>query len=116
MLNSLDIAPFTDPPETPRFYRFGEFEMDLTDENLRQNGEKLRINRRSFQVLRLLIERAGQIISKQEFFDTVWADTFVEDNSLTVTMTALRKIIGDDPKHPKFIAICHVKDIVLPAK
>jgi TolB-like protein/DNA-binding winged helix-turn-helix (wHTH) protein/Flp pilus assembly protein TadD len=103
MLNSLDIASPSDSPETTSFYLFGEFKMDLTDESLWQNGEKLRINRRSFQVLRLLIERAGQIVTKQEFFHTVWADAFVEDNSLTVTMTALRKILGDDYKQPKFI-------------
>lgn len=100
MLKTEDI---TSSPETPRFYRFGEFQMDLTDETLWQNGGKLRINRRSFQVLRLLVERAGQIVTKQEFFDTVWTDTFVSDNSLTVTMTTLRKVLGDDAKDAKFI-------------
>ena len=53
--------------------------------------------------MRLLVERAGTLVTKQDFFDTVWADTFVEDNSLTVTMTTLRKILGDDYKEPKFI-------------
>ncbi len=77
--------------------------MNLTDETLWQNGEKLRINRRSFQILYLLVERAGQIITKQEFFDTIWKDTFVSDNSLTVTMTTLRKVLGDDAKDAKFI-------------
>ncbi|MEO8071884.1 MAG: winged helix-turn-helix domain-containing protein [Acidobacteriota bacterium] len=69
----------------------------------RSNGGKLRINRRSFQVLCLLVERAGQIVTKQDFFDTVWKDTFVSDNSLTVTMTTLRKVLGDDAKDAKFI-------------
>lgn len=103
MLKTDDIKSSVNLPETPRFYRFGEFQMNLTDETLWQNGKKLRINRRSFQVLRLLVERAGQIVTKQEFFDTVWKGTFVSDNSLTVTMTTLRKVLGDDAKDAKFI-------------
>ncbi len=98
-----DIEESSQKKETPRIYQFDDFQIDVVEETLHQKGEKLRINRRTFQVLRLLVERAGQIISKQEFFDTVWADTFVEDNSLTVTMTTLRKILGDDSKQPKFI-------------
>ena len=103
MLKTEDITPSTKTTEAAYLYRFCEFEMDCKEETLCRNGEKLRINRRSFQVLRLLVERAGEIVSKQEFSETVWADTFVEDNSLTVTMTMLRKILGDDYKQPKFI-------------
>lgn len=84
-------------------FRFGDFEADILDDSLRLNGEKLRINRRTFGVLRLLIERPGEIISKQEFFETVWADTAVVDNSLTVAMTALRKLLNDNAKDPRFI-------------
>jgi len=89
--------------QIPHLYQFGDFQIDIVEETLRQGGEKRSINRRTFQVLRLLVERAGQIVSKQDFFDTIWADTFVEDNSLTVAITALRKVLGDDPKHAKFI-------------
>ena len=103
MLKTEDITPSTQTTETAYIYRFGEFEMDFKEETLFRNGEKLRINRRSFQVLRLLVERAGEVVTKQEFAETVWTDTFVEDNSLTVTMTMLRKILGDDYKQPQFI-------------
>ncbi|MEJ7863044.1 MAG: winged helix-turn-helix domain-containing protein [Pyrinomonadaceae bacterium] len=103
MLISNDIELSAAKVESPRFYLFGDFQIDTIEERLYRNGEKVIINRRTFQVLRLLVERAGQIITKQEFFDTVWADTFVQDNSLTVTMTTLRKILGDDYKQPKFI-------------
>jgi DNA-binding winged helix-turn-helix (wHTH) protein/TolB-like protein/Tfp pilus assembly protein PilF len=92
-------------PETEKFhiYQFDEYLIDTVEETLRRNGEKVIINRRTFQVLRLLVERAGQIVTKQEFFDTVWADAFVQDNSLTVTMTTLRKALGDDAKQARFI-------------
>jgi DNA-binding winged helix-turn-helix (wHTH) protein/TolB-like protein len=86
-----------------RFYSFGEFRVDVEEEILWRGDEKLHINRRTFQVLRLLIENAGKIVSKQEFADKVWSDTFVEDNSLTVTMNTLRKILGDSAKEEKFI-------------
>lgn len=84
-------------------YQFGDFRLDLREEALFRDGDKVTINRRTFQVLRLLVERAGEIVSKQEFFDTVWADTFVEDNSLTVAVTTLRKVLGDNAKDPRFI-------------
>lgn len=103
MLISNDIEQSAREIESPRIYRFGEFQINTIEETLHRNGEKLHLNQRTFHVLRLLIERAGQNITKQEFFDTVWADTFVGDNSLTVAMTGLRKILGDDPKQPKFI-------------
>lgn len=85
------------------FYRFGKYELDLTDESLRQDGVKLPINRRMFQVLRLLIERRGELVSKEEFFETVWEGGFVEDNNLTVTVRSLRKVLGDDARDARFI-------------
>ena len=89
--------------EKPQIYLFGEYRLNVAEETLWRNDEKININRRTFQVLKLLIERAGEIVSKQDFFEMVWTDAFVEDNVLTVTMTALRKALGDDPKQPRFI-------------
>ncbi|MBV6496402.1 MAG: hypothetical protein DCC44_06980 [Acidobacteria bacterium] len=89
--------------EAPHKFRFGDFCLDAQEEVLLCGDAKVAINSRTFQVLRLLVERAGKAVSKQEFFDTVWADTFVQDNSLTVAITSLRKALGDDAKNPKFI-------------
>lgn len=90
--------------ELPRRYcHFGEFELDFIDETLRRDGKKLNINRRMFQVLRLLVERSGEIVTKDEFFEKVWDGSFVEDNNLTVTITALRKILEDNAKQARFI-------------
>jgi DNA-binding winged helix-turn-helix (wHTH) protein len=82
----------------PRFYRFGELEVDLSEETLRRGSEKLNINNRMFQVLSLLIERKGEIISKDVLSKKVWNGSFVEDNNLTVTITAIRKVLGDDAR------------------
>lgn len=89
--------------DQPKTIRFDEFVLDSSDESLRRNGEKLMINRRMFQVLWLLIERRGEIVTKHEFFDEVWAGSFVEDNNLTVTITALRKALGETAKNARFI-------------
>lgn len=84
-------------------YRFGTFDLDLVDDALRQDGRKVNVNRRMFQVLLLLVENAGKIVPKEEFFDKVWTDSFVTDNNLTVAITALRKALGDTAKEATFI-------------
>jgi TolB-like protein/DNA-binding winged helix-turn-helix (wHTH) protein/tetratricopeptide (TPR) repeat protein len=86
-----------------RFLRFGEFEVDLRDETVRRGGETLNVNHRMFQVLRVLMEREGEIVSKNEFFEKVWAGSFVEENNLSVTVRALRKVLGDDAKQARYI-------------
>ena len=84
-------------------YGFGEFRLDLSAEALWRGDESLSINRRMFQVLSLLIERHGEVVTKDEFFEKVWGGSFVEENNLTVTIRALRKVLGDDAKQARFI-------------
>jgi len=52
----------------PIIYRFGDFELDAKEEILSRDGRIVQINRRAFQVLRLLVERAGETVTKEEFF------------------------------------------------
>ena len=90
-------------PSQARFYYFAEFELDVAEEALRRQGEKLNISHRMFQVLLLLLEHEGETVKKEDFFEKVWDGSFVEDNNLTVTITALRKALGDDAKQARFI-------------
>jgi DNA-binding winged helix-turn-helix (wHTH) protein/TolB-like protein len=94
---------FDKVPLVSRIYRFGGFELDEIDETLKRGSEVININRRMFEVLRLLIRNAGRVVSKDEFFRDVWGGRFVEDNNLTVTITALRKVLGDSAKEARFI-------------
>ena len=55
-----------------RAFRFLDLEFDLEEEVLRRNGERIAVPRRTLQVLRLLIERRGEIVTKEEFFERVW--------------------------------------------
>jgi DNA-binding winged helix-turn-helix (wHTH) protein/Flp pilus assembly protein TadD/TolB-like protein len=91
-----------------RSYKFKNFLINLTDETLLQNGKTLHLSRRAFQVLLLLVENAGQIIRKEDFFNKIWEGNAVEENNLTVTIARIRKILGET-KEDKFIETVPLK-------
>ena len=73
--------------------------VDLELDELRlATGEHVDLRPRSFAVLRLLAENAGQVVTKEELFDGVWNDACVTDDSLTQCVTDIRKAIGDDKR------------------
>lgn len=76
-------------------YKFRAFSVNLKDETLLKNGEVLPLNRRAFQVLLLLVENAGEIVRKDDFFAKVWEGNAVEENNLTVTIAQIRKVLGE---------------------
>jgi cholera toxin transcriptional activator len=85
--------------------RFGVFELDLTSGELRKNGAKLRLQDQPFQVLALLLERAGSVVTREEIREKLWpADTFVDfDHSLNTAVNKLREILGDSASSPRYI-------------
>jgi DNA-binding winged helix-turn-helix (wHTH) protein len=88
-----------------RIARFGVFELDITAGELRKNGAKLRLQEQPFQVLALLLERAGEVVTREELRQTLWpADTFVDfDHSLNTAVNKLREILGDSASNPRYI-------------
>ncbi len=90
-------------PTQPRKYSFAEFYLDPDSELLTRNGERVSANRRTLQVLQLLIERRGYIVTKEDFLEHVWENSFVEESNLTVTIATLRKALGDAARDPRFI-------------
>ena len=95
---------------SPRFltqvlYRFSTFEADPQAGELRKNGLRLRIQDQPFQILLRLLERPGQIVTREELKTTLWSvDTFVDfDNGLNMAVKRLREALGDDADHPRFI-------------
>ena len=64
---------------------------------------KRTLNHKAYSVLLFLIENAGRTIGKKEFFEHIWKDAFVEDNNLTVTITAIRKALRDNENAVKII-------------
>jgi len=68
---------------------------------------ELKLTRKAASVLALLLDRAGEPVTKQELFASVWGDTVVSDDALTTCIQELRKALGDDAKQPQFIATRH---------
>jgi non-specific serine/threonine protein kinase len=75
-------------------YRFGRFELQPNQRQLRVDGRPVVLGDRAFEVLLALIERAGQLVSKDELLALVWPGLVVEENNLQVQVSTLRKILG----------------------
>src|SRR5579859_6904365 len=88
-----------------RSLRFGLFEADVFHKALTRNGMRVKIQDQPFRVLLLLLERPGEIVSREELRQSLWPDgTFVDfDGSLNVILKKLRAAIDDDSDNPRFI-------------
>jgi len=88
-----------------RIVRFGLFELDLASGELRKNGAKLRLQDQPLQVLALLLERAGDVVTREEMRQKLWpADTFVDfDHSLNTAINKLREALGDSAASPRYV-------------
>jgi len=94
-------------PENPikDVIRFGTFEADLRAGELRRDGIKIRLQEQPFQVLTMLLERPGEIVTREELHSRLWpADTFVDfDHGLNAAVKRLRDALGDSAENPRFI-------------
>jgi predicted ATPase/DNA-binding winged helix-turn-helix (wHTH) protein len=77
-------------------YSFGRFVVEPRERRLLVDGQPVTAGPRAFDVLLTLIERAGQLVTKDELFERVWPKLIVEENNLQVQVSALRKILGRD--------------------
>jgi cholera toxin transcriptional activator len=93
------------PQNHSKIARFGVFELDLTAGKLRKNGTRLRLQEQPFQILALLLERAGDVVTREELRQKLWpADTFVDfDHGLNTAVNKLREVLGDSASSPRFI-------------
>jgi TolB-like protein/DNA-binding winged helix-turn-helix (wHTH) protein/Tfp pilus assembly protein PilF len=84
---------------------FDEFEVDLRSGELWERGNRLRLQDQPFQVLRLLLERRGEIVTRDELKQTLWpADTFVDfDDGLNTAVRKIRDVLGDSAEKPRYI-------------
>jgi len=88
-----------------RIARFGVFELDLNTGELRKGGVKLRLQGQPVQVLTLLLERAGDVVTREELREKLWAsDTFVDfDHSLNTAINKVREALGDSASTPRYV-------------
>ncbi len=93
-------------PKSPsRMVRCGVFEIDLKAFELRKHGLRLKLAEQPFQILAILLEKPGDIITREELRERLWpGDTFVDfDHGLNNAVMRLREVLGDSPESPRFI-------------
>jgi TolB-like protein/DNA-binding winged helix-turn-helix (wHTH) protein len=92
-------------PTSPLGYRFGTFEVDLASASLRREGLEVRLRGRPFDILLLLVETPGEIVTREQLKQRLWAeDTFVDfDHGLNAAMNRLRTALGDSAESPRYI-------------
>ncbi len=85
--------------------RFGTFEVDLRAGELRKQGKRIKLQDQPFQVLAVLLQRPGEVVTREELRSQIWPqDTFVDfDNSLNTAINKLREALGDSADNPRFI-------------
>ncbi|MBV8632113.1 MAG: PD40 domain-containing protein [Silvibacterium sp.] len=84
--------------------RFGSFELDANQGELRKNGMRVRLQGQPLQILLVLIESPGEVVTRDALRQKLWAETFVDfEHSLNTAVKKLRQALGDDPENPIFI-------------
>ncbi|MGQ0762030.1 MAG: tetratricopeptide repeat protein [Acidobacteriota bacterium] len=86
-----------------RIYRVEEIEIDSASVCVRRAGQELHLRQQTFQVLIYLLEHRDRLVSKSELIAHVWRDTAVTDNALDQCLAEIRRVLGDDSRHPRFI-------------
>jgi len=86
-------------------FQFGAFELDTVSGDMRQNGLRIRLADKPFQLLVLLVERRGTIVNREQVRERLWgSNTFVDfEGNLSVILTKLRQVLSDSPDRPLFI-------------
>ena len=86
---------------------FGPFRLDVRDERLWRGQDVLPLRHKTLGVLHALVARAGQLLTKEALFASVWPETAVSETVLTVAIRELRRVLGDQARRPQFIETVH---------
>jgi cholera toxin transcriptional activator len=92
-------------PLPPRRYRFGAFEADASTGELRRQGIRIKLNAQPFQVLFMLLERPGELVTREEISRELWPDgTFVDsEHGVNSAVNRIRDALGDTAANPRFV-------------
>src|SRR5215472_10018486 len=85
--------------------RFGPFELDLRRGELRKEGRRIRLQEQPFQILRMLLDSPGEVVSREEIRNRLWPDeTVVEfDHSINAAVSRLRDALRDSADNPRYV-------------
>jgi TolB-like protein/Tfp pilus assembly protein PilF len=84
-------------------YEFGSFRLDQVERVLSCDGANLSLRPKIFEILVVLVENSGRLVTKETLLDQVWSDAFVEEANLSVNIASLRKVLGDAPGEHRYI-------------
>ena len=92
-------------PQPARRYRFGVFEADATSGELRRQGVRIKLNAQPFQVLVMLLERPGELLTREEISRQLWPDgTFVDyEHGVNSAVNRIREALRDTAGNPRFV-------------
>jgi len=91
--------------QSPTILRFGEYEADLRSGELRRQGQRLKLQEKPFQVLAALLQRPGELVTREELRQSLWpADTFVDfEHGLNTAVNKVREALRDSANNPRFV-------------
>jgi len=87
--------------------RFGEFLLESRTRRLSRGQADIRLSPKAFDLLRLLLARRPDVLSKDELLTAIWPDTHVIEANLNVVVAEIRRALGDDRQAPRFIRTVH---------
>src|SRR5690349_14581224 len=92
------------PMQAKSVLRFGAFELELRAGELRKSGQRIKLQQQPLQILQMLVERPGGVVSRDELRNKLWPDgTYVDfERSLNKAMVRLREALGDSADFPRF--------------
>jgi DNA-binding winged helix-turn-helix (wHTH) protein len=95
----------TDQQRAPSTFYFGRFELDVHAQELRQDSRPVRLQPQPLRVLAMLVERRGQVVTRQELQQAIWgADTFVDfEKGLGFCIWQIREALDDSADHPRYV-------------
>ena len=97
--------------------RFGKFEVDLRAGEMRKGKLKLRLSGQPFQVLAMLLERPGEVVTREELQRRLWPDTFVDvEHNLNTAINKIREVLGDSADSQVIWRLCRGEDIASSAE
>src|SRR5260370_27150223 len=84
--------------------RFASFEISLCSRELRKHGMRIRMEEKPFQILEMLLERAGHVVTRRALRERLWPDTYVGyEHGLNTAVNKLRDLLGDSARSPRYI-------------